>query len=159
MTVTDLLLAACALGVAIFLARGAHPVVAGLLMLSALAVSAILFLPTAVVTGWVGMDRVHYLYHLARSTTPLDSSDWLHLILFTWLGLLIWLARPNLRNWRGIALVTVLAVGAELAQWLADGREPGVGDATLNVVGGLVGVLLAHVLGLIAARIRGRTGT
>lgn len=156
MTGMDALLAILALGVAIILARGTHPVVAGLLVISALAVSAILFLPTSVVTGWVGMDRVHHLYHLARSFTPLYSSDWLHLFLFAWLGFLIWLARPNLRNWHGIVFVAVLAVGAELAQWLADGREPGIGDATLNVVGGLLGILLAQVSVLIAARIRRR---
>ena len=153
MTGADILMALLALGAAFVLARGSHPLVAVLVAVSALAVAAILFLPTSVVTGWVGMDRVHHLYYLARST-PLDSSDWLHLLLFAWLGWLIWLARRELRNWRGIALVAALGVGAELAQWLADGREPGVGDAVLNVAGGVLGVGLAQAAIFIAGRVR-----
>lgn len=139
MTGADTLLAILALGVAIYLARGTHPVAAVLLVASALLVAAILFLPTPLVTGWVGMDRVNYLYHLARRT-PLSSSDWLHVVVFTWLGLLIWLGRRDLRSWRGGVVIMVLAVTAEVGQWLADGREPSVWDAALNVVGALIGI-------------------
>lgn len=141
MSATDLLLTALALAVAIFLARGSHPVVAALLVASALGVSAILFLPTPILADWFGMDRVYRLYELTRST-PLDPPEWIHLFAFAWLGLLVWLARRDVRNWRGIALMVVLGIGAELSQWLTGGRMPKVEDAALNVLGGLAGVLL-----------------
>lgn len=145
MTGADLLLAVLALGVAFYLARGTHPVVAALLVVSALIVSAILFLPTPVVTGWVGMDRVNYLYHLARRT-PLYSSDWVHVIAFTWLGLLIWLGRRDLRSWRGALAIGALAIAAEVGQWLADGREPSVWDAVLNLFGAAIGIALGSAV-------------
>lgn len=143
MTGADGLLAVLALGVAVLLARGSHPVVAVLLVASALAVSAMLFLPTALLGDWFGMDRVHRLYGLTRGT-PLDPPEWIHLFAFGWLGLLLWLARRDLRDWRGVLLVAACGMGAELAQWLTDGRQPKLEDAALNVAGGLAGVLLAH---------------
>lgn len=152
MTGADVLLAVLSLGVALLLARGSHPVVATLLVASALAVSAVLFLPTRVLIQWFSIDRVHYLYGLTRAT-PLDPPEWIHLFAFAWLGFLVWLARRGMRNWRGIALVAALCAAAELAQWLADGREPQAEDAALNVLGGLVGMLLASAC-LTAAKFR-----
>ena len=157
MTGADLLLAVLALGVAILLGRGSHPLVAALLVASALAVSAVLFLPTAMLSGLIGMERVHGLYDLTRAT-PLDPPEWIHLIVFAWLGFLLWLARRDIRNWRGVALVAALGIAAELSQWLTDGREPKVEDAALNVLGGLMGVLLGLGCCLVAAMIRANGG-
>ncbi|HEY4530685.1 MAG TPA: VanZ family protein [Luteimonas sp.] len=148
-----MLLAILALGVAILLARGSHPVVGTLLVGSALGVSAILFLPTQMLGAWFGMDHVHRLYGLTRST-PLDPPEWIHLLAFAWLGLLIRLARTDLRNWRGLVLVAALGVAAELSQWLTDGRQPRVEDAALNVAGGLAGILLAQVACALVKRAR-----
>lgn len=145
MTGADALLAVLALGVALLLARGSHPLVAVLLVASALGVSAVLFLPTALLGEWFGMDRVHRLYHLTRAT-PLAPPEWIHLFAFAWLGFLVWLARRDVRNWRGVAVVAALGVAAELSQWLTDGRQPKLGDAALNVAGGLAGILLAWAL-------------
>lgn len=142
MTGSDVLLAVLAVGVAALLARGSHPVIAILLVASALAVSALLFLPTNMLGNLVGMDRVHHFYRLTRAT-PFNPPEWIHIIVFAWLGLLIWLGRATMRSWVGLALIVALGVAAELAQWLADGREPGLEDAALNVGGGLLGVLLA----------------
>jgi hypothetical protein len=153
MTGADLLLAVLALGVAIFLGRGSHLVVAALLVASALAVSAVLFLPTAMLAGLIGMERVHGLYDLTRAT-PLDPPEWIHLIVFAWLGFLLWLARRDIRNWLGVGLVAALGVAAELSQWLTDGRQPKVEDAALNVVGGLAGMLLALVCCAVAGQAR-----
>lgn len=157
MTGADVLLAVLALGVAILLGRGSHPLVAALLVASALAVSAVLFLPTAMLAGLVGMERVHGLYDLTRAT-PLDPPEWIHLIAFCWLGVLVWLARKDLRNWRGVLLVAALGVAAELSQWLTDGREPSLGDAVLNITGGLAGILLALAACRIAAWSRRNAG-
>lgn len=157
MTGADVLLAVLALGVALLLARGSHPLAGALLVASALAVSVVLFFPTALLIEWFGMHRVNRLYVLARAT-PLNPPEWLHVFAFAWLGLLVWLARRGLRNWRGVALICVLAVAAEPAQWLADGREPSLEDAALNLVGGLLGILLAHTCLTAAARFRRVTG-
>lgn len=154
MTSVDLLLAILAIGVAVLLARGSHPLIATLLVVSALAVSALLFLPTGMLGDWVGMHRVHSLYRLTRAT-PLNPPEWIHIIAFAWLGLLIWLGRASLRGWHGLVLIAALGVAAELAQWLADGREAGVKDAVLNIVGGLLGVLLACLVRGVARAGRG----
>jgi len=142
MTAADLLLAVMAIALAFLLARGSHPAVACMLVASALAVSALLFLPSGMLGDWVGMDHVQRLYALTRPT-PLDPPEWIHVVAFAWLGLLIWLGRAGLRGWPGLLLITCLGVGAELAQWLADGRGASLGDAALNVAGGVCGMLLA----------------
>ncbi|ATD66153.1 hypothetical protein CNR27_00695 [Luteimonas chenhongjianii] len=142
MTAAELLLAVMAIALAVLLARGSHPAIACMLVASALAVSALLFLPTGMLGDWVGMDHVHRLYALTR-TTPLDPPEWIHVIAFAWLGLLIWVGRAGLRGWPGLLLIACLGIGAELAQWLADGREAGFGDAAFNVAGGVCGVLIA----------------
>lgn len=151
MTGADLLLAVLALGFAVLLARGSHPVVALLLIASALGVSAILFLPTAMLGDWFGMDRVHRLYGLTRST-PLDPPEWIHLSAFAWLGLLIWLARKDLRGWRGVALVGGMGVAAELSQLLTGGRQARMEDAAFNVLGGMAGIVVAWACCAVAAR-------
>ncbi|PJJ96603.1 hypothetical protein CO641_12085 [Lysobacteraceae bacterium NML91-0213] len=151
MTGADVLLAVLALGVAIFLSRGSRLLVAALLIASALAVSAMLFLPTPLLTGLLGADCVQRLYGLTRST-PLDPPEWIHLLAFAWLGLLVWLARKDVRNWRGVVLVIALGVAAELSQRLTDGRQPKLEDAALNVLGGLTGMLLASRCCALAAR-------
>lgn len=153
MTGADVLLAVLALGVAFLLARGSHPLIGALLVASALAVSVVLFFPTALLIDWFGMHRVNRLYALSRGT-PLNPPEWLHVFAFAWLGLLVWLARRGVRNWRGVAFISVLAMAAELAQWLADGREPSLEDAGLNVFGGLLGILIAHGCLTVAGRFR-----
>lgn len=145
MTSADLLLAAMVLGVAIFLARGSHPLLGLLLVVSAVAVSALLFLPTRELGAWIGMGRVHWFHALAGST-PLDPAEWIHLLAFAWLGLLLWLGRADLRNWKGWALLVALGVGSELAQTLTQDREPRLADVVLNLAGGVAGVLLAMLV-------------
>src|SRR5690606_7279749 len=139
--------------VAMLLARGSHPLVAVLLVASALAVSALLFLPTEMLGDWFGMDRVHRLYGLTRGT-PLDPPEWIHLFAFAWLGFLIWVARKGVRNRRGVLVIAALGVAAALSQWLTDGRMPKLEDAALNVVGGLAGMSLGYVCCAVAAGIR-----
>jgi hypothetical protein len=158
MSAAELLLTVLALAVALFLARGNHPVVAALLVVSVLGVSAILFQPTPILADWFGMARVHRLYGLTRST-PLDPPEWIHLFAFAWLGLLVWLARKDVRSWRGIALIAGLGIAAELSQWLTGGRMPKLEDAALNVFGGLSGVLVARAVRACTARVRRRTSS
>lgn len=82
----------------------------------------------------------------AVADTPWELSEWLHFLIFAWLGLLLWLGRVDLRGWKAWALVAVLAIAAELAQGLAPGRAPRLDDVVTNLVGGVTGILLGMAL-------------
>ena len=142
MTGMEAPLAVLALGAAFLLARGSHLLAGVLLVASALAISALLFLPTPLLSDWAGAERIEVLDRLAGRTL-LPAPEWVHIIAFAWLGLLVWLGRGDLRTPRGIVLVAVFALVAELAQWLAGGREPSLWDAALNVVWGAIGIGIA----------------
>lgn len=142
--VSDLLLGVMVLAVGWFLARRGRPLTRVLVFVSALVVSALLFLPGSQITGVVGADGIRHMRQLAAHT-PWGVSEWVHFLIFLWLGLLLWLGRADLRNWKGWGLVAVLAVAAELAQGLAPGRAPRVDDIFLNLAGGMAGILLAIV--------------
>ena len=144
-SVYKLLLGVMVLGVAWFLARRGRPLVRGLVFLSALLVSALLFLPGGFIRRTVGRDALTVMGDLAAHT-PWAVAEWVHFLIFLWLGLLLWLGRADLRNWKGWALVGVLAVAAEAAQALAPAREPRLDDVLLNLAGGMAGVLLAILL-------------
>ena len=141
LSTSDLLLGVMALGMGVLLAWRSSWGARLLLFGSALLISALLFLPGAQITGWIGKDAVVVLRGLA-SDTPWDVSDWTHFVIFLWLGLLVWLGRPDLRGWKAWCLVVVLAVAAELAQGLAPARSPEIEDVFLNLAGSMVGILL-----------------
>lgn len=155
MTISEAVLAALAVVVAALLARGAKPVVGFLLLGSSLFASAILFMPTSLLSEWLGMDRVHRLYRFFRPT-PLNFSEWIHVAVFAWLGLLVVSARRELRNWRGIVLMGLAGVAAELSQLLTEGRQIQIQDAVLNALGGTLGAIIA--LGCCTV-LRWRSGT
>src|SRR5690554_6635142 len=150
--ISDLLLGVLVLGVGIWLSRRGRPLVRVVLFCSALLVSALLFLPGAQITGAVGPDGIAWMRRLAAHT-PWNVSDWVHFLIFLWLGLLLWLVRPDLRNWKGWAVEVILAIAAELAQDLAPGRAPRLDDVLLNLAGGMLGVVLAIALRRLARRL------
>lgn len=142
MSAGDVLLVAMALVVSTGLAWRAGRAWRLLLFASALVVSALLFFPSALLAALIGSDVLATVEGLA-ARTPWRLSDWIHFLVFAWLGLLLWLARPDLRGAKGLALLAGLAVAAELSQGLTATREVRVGDVVLNLVGCGVGVLLA----------------
>ena len=142
--VSDLLLGVMVLAVGWFLARRGRPLTRVLVFVSALVVSALLFLPGGSIHRAVGRKVITAMGDLAAHT-PWAVAEWVHFLIFLWLGLLLWLGRADLRNWKGWGLVAVLAVAAELAQGLAPGRAPRVDDVFLNLAGGMAGILLAIV--------------
>lgn len=152
LAVTDVLLGVLALAVGLFLARRGSPLTRVLVFGSALVVSALLFLPGGQITGFVGRDGIGLMRRLAAHT-PWAPAEWVHVLIFLWLGLLLWLGRADLRNWKGWALVAVLAVAAEVAQVLTPEREPRVGDVLLNLAGGMAGIVLAILLRRVARRL------
>lgn len=148
----EVVLAALVLCMGVVLAgrtsRRARPLV----FISALIVSALLFLPGEQITGAIGKDSVAMLRDFA-GRTPWKLSDWTHFVIFVWLGLLVWLCRPDLRGWLAWGLVVVLAVAAELAQGLAPSREPRLDDVLLNLAGGMIGLVLGILFGGRARRV------
>lgn len=145
MTASDVLLAVLALGVGLALAWRSGRVARIVLFASAIFVSGLLFLPGSQLTAIIGKDAVRGLTRLAAAT-PWSVSDWMHFVIFAWLGLLLWVGRVDLRGWRAWILVVVLAVAAELAQGLAPDRESRLDDVLLNLAGGMVGLLTGMVV-------------
>ncbi|MGY0652477.1 VanZ family protein [Luteimonas sp. A537] len=158
MGASDLLLGAMALAVGLLLAWRSGPASRWVLFGSAMAVSALLFLPGEQITGLIGKEGVGALRRVAAGT-PWDVSDWTHFVIFVWLGLLVWLCRPDLRGWRAWGLIVFLAVAAELAQGLAPGREPRVDDVLLNLAGGMAGLLVGVGITVVSSTVRGGRGS
>lgn len=145
MIALDLLLAVLVLVVGIALAWGSAPWARYILFGLALLVSALLFLPGEQLTTLIGPDGLRRLNALA-GRTRWTLSDWTHVLIFIWLGLMLWLGRSDLRGWKGLGVMGGLAVAAELAQVWARGRSPRLSDVVLNLSGALVGVALAVML-------------
>lgn len=141
MTAVDLLLGALALGGGVLLAWNSRPVAKVLLFSSAMLVAALLFLPGQQLASIAGKAVMRRATEMA-AYTPWAVSDWIHFVLFVWLGVLLWLGRPDLRGWKIWIAMSVLAIAAELAQWFAPEREVWLEDALLNLAGGAVGLLL-----------------
>lgn len=146
MAASEIILAVLACGVGAALAWRSGPVSRVFLFVSAMIVSVMLFLPGEQLSGLLGTEATTAL-NAAVADTPWDLSDWVHVTIFAWLGFLLWLARPDLRGWKGWGLVATLAVAAEVAQGLAPGRAPRVDDVMLNLAGGAAGLMLAIVVG------------
>lgn len=141
MELTDILLAVLALAVGLAMAWRASGPARLLVFGSALVVSGLLFMPGEQIAGLVGKDGIRSLRELA-GRTPWDISELTHFLIFAWLGVLLWLARSDLRGWKAWGLVVLLAVAAEGAQGLAPAREPRLDDVLLNLAGGMAGLLL-----------------
>lgn len=141
MAAPEIVLAALALVVGVALAWRSGPGARLLLFVSAVLVSAMLFLPGSQLTALIGKDTVKALERVVADT-PWRLSDWLHFVIFAWLGMLLWLGRKDLRGWKAWGLVVVLAVAAEVAQMLTPQRSPRVDDVLLNLTGGMVGLLM-----------------
>lgn len=131
-----------ALVVGLALAWRSGPVARVVLFSSALMVSAMLFLPGQQLAGIIGDEATQRL-ESAAAGTAWQLSDWVHFVIFLCLGLLLWLGRPDLRGWKGWAMIVVLAAAAELAQALTPGRQTKMDDVLLNLAGGMAGLLLA----------------
>lgn len=151
MSATDVLLAVMALCVGAALAWRSGPVARVVLFASAMVVSGLLFLPGSQLTALAGEGLTGWMTGLAAAT-PWSLSDWMHFVIFAWLGLLLWLGRPDLRGWKGWGAIVVLAVAAELAQGLSGDREARVDDVLLNLAGGMVGVVLGIAMQKATAR-------
>lgn len=148
---TDAILVALALGVSLWLGRSSGRFGQGLVMLSALGISALLFLPT----GWLQVaagPSVMALLEAIAARWSWELSDAVHLLVFVWLALLLRVLRRDLRGGRGVVVLLILAVAAELTQELTAGREARLDDIVINLLGAGAGLVLAE--GVLAARKR-----
>ena len=141
---TGLVLLLLALVVSLWVGRHSSPLGRAILVGTAMAISALLFMPTWVLRRVAGRDLVDALSDTARSMS-LQLPDVVHLLVFVVLAVLLWTLRADLRGWRGVVLLVVLAVAAEITQVLTSNREPRIGDVILNLVGVGVGLVLARV--------------
>lgn len=139
-----LVLLVLVIGVSLWVGRCSDPVARGMLVASALAISALLFLPTWLLRRVAGRDRVEWLQE-AMQAVSLTLPDVVHFVAFVALAVVLWALRPDLRGWRAVAVLVVLAVAAELTQVLTARREPRFGDVVLNLVGVGVGLVLARL--------------
>ncbi len=140
----DVLLLALVLAVSLWVGRRSGPVARAVLVVAALTISALLFLPTWVLRRVAGRDLIASL-HDAAGTVSLTLPDAVHLVAFMGLAVLLWTLRPDLRGWRVVAVLVVLAVASELTQVLTAGREPRLGDVIVNLIGAGIGLVLARL--------------
>lgn len=137
------------LGVTVWLAWGRRPLAAVVLVLTSLVFSAALFLPGGQVRSLFGATLVGWIYVFA-SHTPWSAGQWAHFLGFAWMGLLLWLLRPDLRVLRVIGVLVLLAVFSELVQGVLDWREAHLADVQVNLIGAAAGVLLGGLATLVA---------
>lgn len=128
------------LATSVWLARGAGLAARTILLLSSLVVSAGLFLPSATLRASAGPGVLASL-SAAIGLTQVEALA--HLVLFTWLALCVWLLRPDIRGWKAVLALLLLAVAAELMQSLTGGRSTRMDDIALNLLGVGTGILAA----------------
>ena len=140
----DVLLLLLVLAVSTWIARSSSHAARVVLFGSAVVVSAALFLPSSMLRATIGPEA------LASIEVAFDSISWTlanvaHFTAFLWLALVVWTLRPDLRGWRSVAALGILAVASELAQRLTSERSPHLNDAGVNLMGAGMGLLLAAI--------------
>jgi VanZ family protein len=138
----ELLIALAALVVALWLGARASPRARLLLCGSALLVSAALFLPLTLLDSLVPRPLMHGLVAIAHALHS-DVPELAHVLIFGWLAIALWTLRPDLRGWRTVAVLVVLAVSSELMQALTVDRTPGLVDVGADLLAASVGLALA----------------
>lgn len=153
MGLAEVFIAVSAVLVSLWLGRGASPGARWALWMSALAVSAAMFLPMSVLRGLIAPEWLRAVDALGAGG-PWKFADLAHLLAFFWLALVLWLLRPDLRGGGLLGALVVLAFAAEAMQVLTVERSPRAADVLVNLVGAAGGCLLAIVLVAIGKRWR-----
>lgn len=141
MILANVLLAVAVLLVTAWLGRRAGPRAQLALWGSALLISAGMFLP---LSGLRALMPASLLLSLESAVGALSwtLADLVHLVAFAWLAILLWTLRPDLRGWKTLASLAILAVAAELVQGLTAEREAGIADVGINLLGAGLGLVL-----------------
>lgn len=145
---------AAAVAVSLWLGRRATLPARIALWGSTLLVSAAMFLPSTRLSAWIGPG---VLGALTTALQPWEIGDVSHFLAFTWLGLVLWLLRPDLRGWRGVAVLVALATVGELIQGaMTVERSARLGDVMFNLLGAVLGLALAGMMLGVARALRSR---
>lgn len=155
MILPNVLLAAAVLLVTAWLGRRAAPRAQMTLWLSALVVSAGMFLPMNELRALMPASVLRSL-ESAVAALSWSLADVAHLVAFAWLAILLWTLRPELRGWRTVVVLAILAVAAELMQGLTAEREAGVGDVGVNLLGAGLGLGLVFIVSGVWRMVRSR---
>ena len=142
MSLVDLSLAACVLLVTAWLGRGTAPQAQLALWVSALLVSAGMFLPMDVLRAAMPPAALLSMESAAHARS-LTLTGVAHFVAFAWLAMALWALRPDLRGWRAVAALVLLAVASELVQGLTVDRQMRMDDVATNLLGAAAGLLLA----------------
>lgn len=153
----ELLTTMAVLLISAWLARSASPGARIALWASALLISAGMFLPSSLLRALVGPGLLAVLTQ-DTSAIPGGLEAFAHFIAFLWLALMVWTMRPDLRGWKVVVALVVLAVAGELMQGLTTERSPREDDVMVNLIGAASGLLLAKVVD-VARRARSRSRT
>lgn len=153
---TDVVMVVMAVLVSLWLGHRATPLARIALWSSALLVSATMFMPSSVLRDWVGPSL---LGAVTAALRPLVIDDMSHFLAFAWLGLVLWLLRPDLRGWRAVVVLVVLAIVGELVQGvLTVERSAHIVDVAINLLGSALGLGLALVVSKLAKVASARPG-
>ena len=144
MSIADAVLVVAVVAVTAWLGRRATPRAQVALWISALVVSAAMFLPMSLLRGAVP-DGVLAWLEARAGVLPLTLADAVHFVAFVWLAVAMWMLRPDLRGGRIVAALVVLAVASELMQGLTVEREARLGDVAINLLGAGLGLAMAVV--------------
>ena len=150
------LLAAAVLLVTVWVGRGATPPAQLALWLSALLVSAGMFLPMDGLRAVVP-PALLLAMESAAGAVSWTLPDVAHLIAFSWLAMALWTLRPDLRGWRAVTALVVLAVASELVQGLTVDRQMRIGDVATNLLGAVAGLLAAVAASALLRNARARS--
>lgn len=155
MHLADGVLLTLALAVGLSIGRRSSRATRMVLLGSALMISAAFFLPSSLLRAVLGPGALASLESVA-GVFSWELADVVHFIAFLWLALMLWTLRPDLRGWRAVAGLLVLASAAELVQGLTVERSPRLDDVAVNLLGAGCGLLLAVVYLALGQAIRSR---
>ena len=109
-------------------------------------------------TTWLAELRVQWRWFseaINRVEALWPAVDMVHVLMFAAVGVLVALAFPAVRVGRLLLAIAVLAGVSEFVQIWVPGRTASVGEAVLDVVAAIAGMLLAGALVRLAGWRRG----
>lgn len=129
-----------------WLAARARPGARIVVWLTALLVSAAMFLPGAMLADVAGPDVVSGLKRMSREL-PGTLTEIAHFVAFFWLAAVLWGLRSDWRGWKALGMLVALAIAAEIMQGLGTvSRSPKLDDVAVNLLGVGAGVVCAAML-------------
>ena len=147
---TELATVLAVLGISAWVGRNTTVGARLALGVTALLVSAGMFLPASTLRALVGPIG---LATLSSGASPWSLEAVAHFIAFLWLALMVWTLRPDLRGWKALTVLVALAIAAEIIQGLTVERSTRLDDVGVNLLGAGAGVGLASIALFVRVRL------